>query len=291
MKKKKLSKLKHKYLLIVRDEATLEWQFSFKLTRLNVFIAVGIIAILLIIITTYIIAFTPLREYIPGYSNVGFDKKVRELTLKADSLEKTLEAKDAYLYNLKKIIQGKDFTDTIGSSKQSAISSQQTADYKNIKNKKSVRDSLFREEVENSDKYNLSYGDESANQYASIRNYFFFTPLKGLVTNNFNMPHGHYGIDIVAKKNEPIKATLDGTVLFCDWTIKTGYVIAIQHQNNIISIYKHNSALMKKEGAYVKAGEVIAIIGNTGELSTGPHLHFELWYDGKAVNPKEFMRF
>ena len=124
-----------------------------------------------------------------------------------------------------------------------------------------------------------------------IRNFFFFTPLKGFVTNNFNALNSHYGIDIVAKKNEPIKATLDGTVIFCDWTIKTGYVIAIQHQNNIISVYKHNSALMKKEGNYVKAGEVIAIIGNTGELTSGPHLHFELWYDGKAVNPKEFMRF
>ena len=255
------------------------------MTRLNVFIAIGITAIMLVFITTYIIAFTPLREYIPGYADIGINKKVRELTLKADSMEKSLDAKDEYIKNIKRIIQGKDNYDTASYKPQS------NKKYSNITNKKSIQDSLFRKEMENNDKYNLSYSDDNSNLYASIRNYFFFAPLKGIITNNYNPSQSHFGIDIVAKKNEPVKATLDGTVIFSDWTIKTGYVIALQHQGNIISIYKHNSALMKKEGNYVKAGEVIAIIGNTGELTSGPHLHFELWHNGKALNPSEFIKF
>ncbi len=288
MEKKKKSKLKHKYLLIVRDEATLEKKFSFNLTKLNVFIWVGFLSILLIFITSYIIAFTPLREYIPGYTNVTLDKKIRELSLKSDSLEKNLQAKDDYIRNIKNIMTGKDSYDTIGEKPV------KTKRFDNITYKKSVSDSLLRQEIENMDKYNLSIDNEQSVNYSpqnSIKNYFFFTPVKGIVTNNFNSANGHYGIDIVAKKDEPIKSTLDGTVILADWTIKTGNVIAIQHQGYIVSVYKHNSALMKKEGDYVKAGEVIAIIGSSGELSTGPHLHFELWYNGKAVNPKDYMRF
>jgi murein DD-endopeptidase MepM/ murein hydrolase activator NlpD len=182
-------------------------------------------------------------------------------------------------------MQGKDAYDT------TSVKPQNTKNYSNITNKKSVEDSIFRKDIENRDRYNLSVGGEGYNSNASIRNYFFFTPLKGLITNNFNTALGHYGIDIVAKENEPVKSVLDGTVILSDWTVKTGYVIAIQHQSNIISVYKHNSVLMKKEGEHVKAGDVIAIIGNTGELSSGPHLHFELWHDGKPVNPLDYMRF
>lgn len=284
MKKKKKG-LKHKFLLIVRDEDTLEWKFTYRLSRMNLFVTIGTIAILLVIITIYIIAFTPLREYIPGYADINMDKKVRELTLRADSMEKSLEMKDVYLTNLVKIITGRDDGDTV--SKQI----QGIKKYDMINYKKSFQDSLFRKEMESSDRYNLLYSDEEASQASPIRNFYFFVPLKGIVTNSFNPSEGHNGIDIVAKKNEAVKAALDGTVLFTGWTIKTGYVIALQHQSNIVSFYKHNSALMKKEGETVRAGEVIAIIGDTGELSTGPHLHFELWYDGRAVNPLDYIRF
>jgi murein DD-endopeptidase MepM/ murein hydrolase activator NlpD len=140
------------------------------------------------------------------------------------------------------------------------------------------------------DQYNLiTTGIKGSS--SSISNYFFFTPVQGIISNGYNPTGRHYGIDIVSKKNEAIKSILDGTVIFSAWTLQTGYVIAIQHQSDIISIYKHNSVLLKREGDFVKAGDPIAIIGETGELSTGPHLHFELWYNGKPVNPREYITF
>ncbi len=266
---------------------TFEEKLSFRLSRQNVFIALGALIILLIIITTYIIAFTPLREYIPGYGSNNSDRNIRELMIKADSLEEDLKNKDLYLYNLKNIMEGKEIVDKLPEKPDST-----SAKYDNLDFSKSKEDSMLRMEIEKQDQYNIAVNDNSTGaSVSSISGFFFFTPLKGIITNNYDPPNDHYGIDIVAAKNEAIKSTLDGTVIFAGWTLKTGYTIAIQHQSNLISVYKHNSVLLKKEGDYIKAGEVIAIIGETGELSTGPHLHFELWYDGKAVNPRDYMVF
>jgi murein DD-endopeptidase MepM/ murein hydrolase activator NlpD len=133
---------------------------------------------------------------------------------------------------------------------------------------------------------------EAANQKrSSIVGFLFFTPLKGIITSEFNPAQGHYGIDIVSKQNEAVKSVLDGTVIFSNWTLETGYVMSVQHSQNIVSIYKHNSVLLKKTGEYVRAGEPIAIVGETGEQITGPHLHFELWNDGRPVNPKDYITF
>jgi murein DD-endopeptidase MepM/ murein hydrolase activator NlpD len=164
-----------------------------------------------------------------------------------------------------------------------------TINYNNIKNEKIPQDSLLRVMIETEEKYNLfkSAGRTPNN----ISNIIFFSPLKGIVTEQFNAKKLHFGVDLVAPKNEAIKSTLDGTVIFAEWTAETGYVIQIQHSNNLISIYKHNSVLHKKQGDKVKAGDVIAIVGNTGELSSGPHLHFELWYNGIPLNPQEYMLF
>ena len=151
-------------------------------------------------------------------------------------------------------------------------------------------DSLLRMLVESQDQYELLSSNDKA--FASgIGSYVFFTPLKGTVTTPFSALNKHYGVDIVSAPDEVIKSALDGTVIFSNWTSETGYVIGIQHSNNLFTIYKHNSALLKKEGDYVKAGEVVAIIGNTGELTSGPHLHFELWYNGSPVNPKDYVSF
>jgi murein DD-endopeptidase MepM/ murein hydrolase activator NlpD len=152
---------------------------------------------------------------------------------------------------------------------------------------KSREDAELRKRIESLDQYSLAAG----NQKSDMSSLLFFPPLKGTVTNTFNPVKKHYGIDIVANANEPIKATLDGTVIFSNFTSETGHVIGIQHSGNVFSIYKHNSALLKKAGDSVKAGEVIAIIGNSGELSEGPHLHFEIWYNGNAVNPRKFVLF
>jgi len=284
-----LSRLKFKYRLVILNDETFEEKLSFRLSRLNLFVSVGSASILLFFVFSYIIAFTPLREYIPGYASVSAKRDVYQLQRQADSIESALKDKDLYIYNIKNIISGKEIVDKIP-EKGTAT----TPVYKDIQLKSSKADSMLRAEVENKDQYSLSTpgGEElPAAPRTGISNFFFFTPLKGLVTNSFSPTSNHLGIDIVAKPNEPIKATLDGTVIFSDWTLETGYTIGIQHQQNLISIYKHNASLLKKPGTYVKAGEPIAIIGNSGELSSGPHLHFELWYNGSPVNPKDYMAF
>ncbi len=287
-KKKRLAKFKHRCLITIRDEATLEKKFSLRLTLLNVVLVVGTTSILLVFITSYIIAFTPLKAYIPGFTDINLDKKLKTLVLRTDSLEKTLQAKDEYLINLKKVISGNDNYN----SQEAEPPKQSEANKKgNVNLDKSFNDSMFRKEYEEADKYNLLAYDEGTNSETSIRNYNFFSPLKGMISNHYNLSKEHYGIDIVSKKDEPIKSVLDGIVVFSDWSIKTGYTIALQHQGNLVSVYKHNSVLLKKEGDRIKAGEVIAIIGNSGDLSSGVHLHFELWFNGKPVNPAEYIYF
>lgn len=285
-KQKFIDKIRNKYRLVVMNDETFEEKLSFRLSRLNVFVVVGTMSILLIIITTYIIAFTPLREYIPGYADFDTRKILRQLIYKADSLQTNLNQKDLYIQNLKDIMEGKDPSEKVDEK----IDKDKNKKYNDIKLQKSKEDSVLRAEFENEYKFNL-VSSEGAKQAGSINNFFFFVPVKGIITNHFNATKKHYGIDIVAKRNEIIKSTLDGTVIFSSWTSETGYVIAIQHANNLISIYKHNSVLLKKTGDYVKAGEAISIIGETGELSTGLHLHFEIWFNGRPVNPAEYMVF
>jgi len=289
-KKKKswMNRLRNKYRLVIMNDETLEERVTFRLSRLNVFVVLGTLTIILIILTSILIAFTPLREYIPGYTNVGLQKKLYELQIKTDSIENGLEKRNRFIQNMKDVMNGKDLSTDVPLSKDTLHK------YNNIKLKKSPEDSLLRAEVESQGKYNLYRFGNSENERQkneSIGKVLFFVPLKGVITNEFNPSQNHYGIDIVSKQNEAIKCVLDGTVILSNWTLETGYTIAIQHQQNIVSVYKHNSALLKKEGEFVKAGDPIAIIGQTGELTTGPHLHFELWSDGNPVNPKDYINF
>ncbi|MFH1159892.1 MAG: M23 family metallopeptidase [bacterium] len=271
----------------MRDD-TLEERLTFRLTRLNVFIALGTLTIVLIFLTTILIAFTPLREYIPGYTNVGLQKDLYDLQLKTDSIEREMTQKDLFIQNLKNIIGGGDIQE------DRALPKDTETRYANIRITRSVEDSLLRAEIESQTKYSL-YQIESAEMASqrnpTLGNVLFFTPIKGVITNEFNPQQKHFGVDIVAKQNEAIKSVLDGTVIFSDWTVETGYVIGIQHPHGIVSIYKHNSALLKRVSDLVKAGEVIAIIGQTGEFTSGPHLHFELWSEGTPVNPTDYISF
>jgi len=294
MEKKKrtfIEKLRNKYRLVIYNDQTFEEAISFKLSRLNVFLVIATSAILLVFITTYIIAFTPLKEYIPGYASLESDREINLLVIKTDSLEKALNNQTVYLDNIRAILRGEDIPeDSMTIPRNIELS-------KDVEYKRSVEDSLLRAEIESQPGYDLIAYDSkpASSQYAtstaSIQNFFFFTPLNGTVTSNFDPATRHYGVDIVAKRNEAIKSTLDGTVLFAGWTLETGYSIAIQHTNNLVSVYKHNSVLLKKQGDYVKAGEVIAIIGETGLLSTGIHLHFELWFNGIPINPRDYIIF
>ncbi len=279
-------KLHDKYRLVIMNDSTFERKISFRLTRMNVFVVVGTAIIILIAATIILIAYTPLREYIPGYGDVSMQRDVYSLLMKTDSLEKEIAHRNLYMENLKYIIAGKDFPQPdMAKPNDSALPKYNDLDFKI-----SPEDSALRNEFESTDKYNLTFTAGSEGK-GSIGNFFFFTPIKGIVDNGFNPAKKHYGVDILAEKNEAVKATLNGTVIFTGWTLETGYVISLQHSNNIISVYKHNSVLLKKMGDYVNAGDPIAIVGESGELSTGPHLHFELWHNGSAANPREYMSF
>ncbi len=281
-------KWRNKYRLVFMTDDTLEERFTFRLSRMNVFIALGTLTIVLIFLTSILIAFTPLREYIPGYTSVGLTKKLYRLQIKTDSIERDLVNKDRFIQNLRDVINGKDLTE------DKPLVKDTLKRYDKIKIKHSVEDSLLRLDIDNQSKYNLykmETMETAIQKKASIGGVLFFAPLKGVITNGFNPVLKHYGVDVVSKQNEAVKAVLDGTVLFSNWTLETGYVIVIQHSQNIVSVYKHNSANLKKAGDYVRAGEPIAIVGETGETVTGPHLHFELWNDGNALNPKDYITF
>jgi murein DD-endopeptidase MepM/ murein hydrolase activator NlpD len=285
-KKSFFSKLHDKYRLVLMNDDTFEEKLSFRLTRLNVFIFFGTLVIFLVVATTYIIAFTPLKEYIPGYADFNTRKVLRELNMKADSLEAELRSKDLYIVNFRNIVEGRDLveeiTDSLGNKEFFEISELT----------RSREDSILRAQVESEAQFTEMMQDDFVPaDNLGVSQFFFFPPLQGIITNHYNSAEKHFGIDIVADEGSPVKATLDGTVIFSTWSLTTGYTIGIQHANNLLSVYKHNDAILKTEGNYVKAGEVIAIIGNTGTLSSGTHLHFELWFNGNPVNPIDHIVF
>jgi murein DD-endopeptidase MepM/ murein hydrolase activator NlpD len=284
-KRKLLDRLKVKYRMVLLNDDSFAEKFSFRLTALNVFIAVGVISIIMITLVTSVIVFTPLREFIPGYaSEIATKRDLIALALKTDSLALTANAREEYIHNLTNVLNGNV------APKPEKNRTDSTKKYKKINIRNSKEDSVFRSGYESQDKYTLSVNAVSKGKN-SIAGFFFFAPVRGTVTASFKAAIEHYGVDIAAVENDPVKATLDGTVIFAGWSSETGYVIQIQHSNNLISIYKHNSALFKKAGEYVKAGEPVAIVGNSGEQSTGPHLHFELWYNGSPVDPQDYIVF
>jgi murein DD-endopeptidase MepM/ murein hydrolase activator NlpD len=278
--KKIKKKLLHKYRLVVLNEDTFEERFSFKLNRLNVFVFSTLFAVFLILITTVLIAFTPLREYIPGYSSTSLKKKATDLTFKTDSLQQTININEQYLASIRKVLSGD--VKTVEFNKDSIINAA-NQDPAVVNLAASRQDSLLREQVQEEDKYNpLAQNDV---------NIVLFPPVKGSISEAYNPKEKHFAVDIITVKDAPVKATADGTVIFAEWTADTGHVMIIEHSNNLISVYKHNASLTKAQGELVKAGEVIATVGNTGELTTGPHLHFELWSDGYPINPTNFIDF
>ena len=280
--KKIKKKLLHRYRLVILNDDTFEERLSLNLTRLNVFVLGTLSAILLIVFTTILIAFTPLKEYIPGYSSTSLKKKAVKLSFKTDSLQRVIDLNEKYFASIKQVLQGE--VSTVQFNKDSIIQAAKLeasqVDLNPIK-----EDSLLRQKVDKEDKYNLF---ETAKSRAS---FVLFPPANGTISENYNSKTKHYAVDIVLAKDTPIKATADGTVIFAEWTTQTGYVIILEHSYGLISVYKHNASLNKSQGDLVKAGEVIAASGNSGELSTGPHLHFELWSDGYSVNPTNFIDF
>ena len=284
-KNKKKSKLKQiltdKYRLVVLNDDTFEERFSLKLSRMNAFVLGGVFSILLIALTTVLIAFTPIKEYIPGYSSTELKIKAAKLTFEADSLKTKLAILENFTKALKPVLTGEIEAESIDSIQTEAR--QRVIDESKLN--ASREDSLFREKVESKDRFPIQ---NNANSKVKI---VFFAPLSGSISQDFDANSKHFAVDIVATTGSPIKAIADGTVIFSAWNTETGYVIILKHANDFISVYKHNGNLLKQQGDFVKSGEVIASVGSTGELTTGPHLHFELWSGGYAVNPTNYIDF
>lgn len=272
-------RLRYKYRFRIFNETTFEEVTSFRLSRMNLFVAGGVFSIFMVLITTVIIAFTPLREYIPGYGNVSEQRKLLELSALADSMETELLYKDFFIQNMQNLVLGKQPVETFQAFKDSAVN------YREIPNVRSKEDSLLRAEITEED-FSQAGGKISAKGQK-----VFFPPVKGMISAGFNPAKNHPALDITGPKNETVKAAADGTVVMASFTAETGHVIIVAHGDEFISVYKHNSTLLKTQGDYVKAGEPLAFMGNSGELSSGPHVHFELWWKGKPVNPADYILF
>lgn len=275
-------KLLHKYRLVVLNEDTFEERFAIKLTRLNVFVIASLSTILLIVGTILLIAFTSLKEYIPGYSSTALKKQATDLNFKTDSLQNVLNLNEQYYTSIKKVLTGD--VSTVEFNRDSIIDAA-SINPGDLDLEPTKEDLLLRDLVDKEDKYNVFESTVSSS------NFVLFPPVNGTISEGYNLKEKHFAVDIVVAKNTPVKATADGTVIFAEWTIETGYVVIIEHSYELISVYKHNASITKQQGDLVKSGEVIAMTGNTGELTTGPHLHFELWNSGYPVNPTKFIDF
>lgn len=275
-----IKRWRNKFRLVVLNDETFEEKISLKLSRLNVFLVLTIASILLVGSTILLIAFTPIREYIPGYASTELRRKAVLLTVRADSLESQLRYNNWYIENIRNVLNGKPM-DPIDLNDADTIPVEG-----NMTPGVSEADSSLRNLVEEEERFNISNSPDQ-----NLARFSFMAPVKGLLTSTFDAGQQHYGVDITANKNTPIKACLAGTVIFAEWTSETGYVLVVQHNKELISIYRHCSALLKNVGDLVQTGQAIAIIGNSGENSTGPHLHFELWHRGNPVNPQNYIAF
>jgi len=359
-KDKLKTKLTKKYRLVVLNEDSFEERFSLKLTRLNVFVLGGLFSVFLIALTVLLIAFTSIKEYVPGFSSTQLKKQATHLFYKVDSLQLQIKTLKKYTEALKPILIGEDkaiglelpYTNDVKAEvlasvspnirdsirkilkdeyllkgkileelhqkeltsinqqlfKKNAIidslsfkiSAYQQHKMKHINNEvpfesvessvdqllvRSKKDSIFREGVEREDRFNLF--DFETDKVAVV----FFAPVKGIITDHYNVKEKHYAVDIAVTKGATVKAIADGTIIFAEWTAETGYVLIIEHLNKYLSVYKHNEIIYRNQGDLVKSGEVISIAGSSGEYSTGPHLHFEMWYQGYPVNPINFIEF
>ena len=274
------SKLFHKYRFVIMKDSSFEEKLSVKLTRINVIAFVCTLVFLCFFSIMLLIAYTPLSEYVPGKSSIEVQKSLIELNIKSDSLEAILVSRSIYLENINKIINGEEL---VTPENYAEITNTQIP----ISFEKSKEDSLFRVKVEAEDKSSI----HKKHNPVSSNTLMFFTPLSGLISDGYNNKTKHFGIDLVAKEKSRISSVLEGTVIISHWAYETGYVIGVQHRNDYLSFYKHNSVLLKSVGDYVNAGDHIAIIGNSGEFSSGPHLHFELWHKGTPVNPENYISF
>lgn len=281
--KKVRAYLRHKYRLVILNDSTFGESFSLRLSPLSLIIGVLAITIVMTTLVISLVAFTPLREYIPGYGTVAERKQILELSLRTDSIEQALLDREAYMNNLLNVLK-----DSLETKAEKPIKDT-SGKFKKLDIEPGPADKMFRKEYDESrENSTIVFTNPKLKGLADL---VFYTPVKGIVTSSYSMKDQHYGIDIVTKEDELVKCILDGTVVFTGFSAEDGYVIHVQHSNNLTSIYKHNAELLKRTGERIKSGEVVSVVGNSGERSKGPHLHLEIWYNGIAINPQDCIAF
>jgi murein DD-endopeptidase MepM/ murein hydrolase activator NlpD len=272
--------------LTFSDDQTLEEVRHFRLTKGLLFTVIGGIFLIIIILVFLLLVLTPLNMLIPERASLGMKNKIIEQSLMIDSIENRILSEEKYLTELKNILDGNIKTDSFSTEK---LYNDTTLKINMSDFESTDLDSIIRAELEEAETGQINMTDSEIKD--NLKNLHFIVPLKGIVSNEFNIEKSHLGIDIVPGNDETVLATLSGTVILSTWSVETGYIIAIQHNWNLISFYKHNSVILKKVGDRVKTGESIAIVGNSGEQTTGPHLHFEMWHNGTPVNPRDYITF
>jgi len=278
-----LKKLYNKRRLVILNEDTFEETFSLKLNLMNVFVVATVGAILIIFVTTYIIAFTPLREYIPGYASSKLKQEALEMAIKSDSLERSVKINNAYITSIKKVLTGD--LDYAKLNKDS-IKALDVTDIDEEGLFPTDKEKQLREQVIREDKYNVF---ESSKPKV---NFVLFPPAQGSILQKYNAVNKHLAVTIALTNNTPIKAVAAGTIVFSDWTPSSGFVVIIRHKDDILSVYKNAASVTKKQGNTVKSGEVIALAGNANSVqNSGATLHFELWKDGFPIDPTQFINF
>lgn len=287
----KLSQSLHqRYKLVVLHEETFEERASFS-GKLWYWIT-GLLSAtaILVIFTIILIRSTSLREYVIGSALSGYERsQLMNAYSRIDSLEQIALANDLYLNNLQTVISG-SVGENDDSNQKLGTENVPSTEIPESKPVPPSEDELaMRQLVESGAPYDLP--ENSNPSRSGISSYTFYSPIKGIISSSFNAQEQHYAIDIAVKMNEPVRSTLSGHVVFASYTPETGYVAIVQHGNNLLSLYKHCASIIKKVGSFVRGGEVIAFAGDTGELTTGPHLHFELWYNGNPVNPTDYIAF
>ena len=277
----RVQRWRNKFRFVILNDDTFEELLTLKLSPLNIFVFSVVTIVSTIALTTTVIAFTPLKELIPGYASSKLRREAIELALTTDSLTAAIDRNERYIQGVQRILQG-EVIDTVLQELETDTSSNNA---EIVLSDPSPQDSAFREWVEEENAFTLSQGG------AELSIPQLISPLEGIITSGFDKITNHFAVDIAAASNTPVKTCYEGTVIFADWTSETGNIIIVQHENNLLSAYKHNSAILKEVGEFVRSGEAIAIIGNSGENSTGPHLHFELWFEGAPIDPQNFIKF
>ena len=288
--KKWKERLRDNYRLVIMNHETFEEVGSYKLSLLNVYVIASSVIVLVALLVVGLIIFTPVKRYIPGYGDVKEHAELMRINEQMQMMEEQLVAQKAYTDNFRRILVGNMEDSELEEELDNTVLPDSLLSVERIEEDEMLRQVIEDEEL-SQEKELLTKTANFTPREVPLEQLYFIPPVSGVVSAAYQPDIQHYGIDVLAPKNTPVKAAMDGYVFMSDWTLETGHTIGVQHAHNLISFYKHNSALLKQRGDFVNSGEALAIIGNTGTLSSGPHLHFELWNNGKPVNPDLYINF